>query len=274
MAGSSTGRTNQVNTTEIHQAVNNQDLSKDIKINDIKNIRNHDIVHGNDIGGGHNTFNAVLNTSTGKQIFKLQELLDMSAFNNMSAMQPLNNYSSGGYTTGPVITSSSSTVTSDSHTNTHQSGSHAENNSNDSTTTETTTVTHDKPSETLKKFGGFLKSFLSSDDLQEDYYTTGPVITTHKSDVSVDSHTNVQQSGSRSGSTSKDSSTTTTSVCTPPKYVDYTHMEISSYQLYQLNNYVVPNMLKDPCYPEAQKRAYQQQLVTINQKYGWVSGVY
>ena len=74
MGGSNTGRTNQVNTTEIHSAVNNQDLSKDIKINDTKNIRNYDIVHGNDIKGGHNTFNAVLNTSTGKQIFKLQEL--------------------------------------------------------------------------------------------------------------------------------------------------------------------------------------------------------
>ena len=74
MGGSNTGKTNQVNTTEIHSAVNNQDLSKDIKINDVTNIRNYDIVNGNDIGGGQNTFNAILNTSTGKQIFKLQEL--------------------------------------------------------------------------------------------------------------------------------------------------------------------------------------------------------
>ena len=74
MAGSNTGRTQQVNTTEIHSAINNQDLSKDIKINDTTNIRNHDIVHGNDIKGGANTFNAVLNTSTGQQIFKLMEL--------------------------------------------------------------------------------------------------------------------------------------------------------------------------------------------------------
>ena len=41
MGGSNTGRTNQVNTTENHSAVNNQDFSKDIKINDITNIRNH-----------------------------------------------------------------------------------------------------------------------------------------------------------------------------------------------------------------------------------------
>ena len=79
MGGSNTGKTNQVNTTEIHTAVNNQDLSKDIKINDVTNIRNHDIVHGNDIGGGENTFNAILNTSTGQQIFKLQELRQRTA---------------------------------------------------------------------------------------------------------------------------------------------------------------------------------------------------
>ena len=74
MGGSNTGKTNQVNTTEIHTAVNNQDLSNDIRINNVDNIRNYDIVHGNDIKGGQNTFNAILNTSTGQQIFKLMEL--------------------------------------------------------------------------------------------------------------------------------------------------------------------------------------------------------
>ena len=74
MGGSNTGRTNQVNTTEIHTAVNNQDLSSDKKINDVTNIRNYDIVHGNDIGGGMNTFNGLTNTASGTQVFKLQEL--------------------------------------------------------------------------------------------------------------------------------------------------------------------------------------------------------
>ncbi len=92
MGGSHTGKTNQVNTNEVHTAVNNQNLSKDIKINDVTNIRNHDIVHGSDIKGGQNTFNAVLNTSTGKQIFKLQELLSMDQFNTMNTMAPMNTY--------------------------------------------------------------------------------------------------------------------------------------------------------------------------------------
>ena len=90
MGGSHTGKTNQVNTKEVHTAVNNQDFSKDIKIDDVTNIRNHDIVHGSDIGGGQNTFNAILNTSTGKQIFKLQELSNNFTFSpNMSGKADL-----------------------------------------------------------------------------------------------------------------------------------------------------------------------------------------
>ena len=72
MAGSHTNRTTQSNTDETHTAVNNQDLSSNTTVNDTKNIRNYDIVHGNDIGGGYNTFNGL--TNTGTQVFKLQEL--------------------------------------------------------------------------------------------------------------------------------------------------------------------------------------------------------
>ena len=65
MGGSKTNKTNQVNTNEVHTAVNNQNLSSDKRINDTTNIRNHDIVHGNDIGGGMNTFNGLTNSATG-----------------------------------------------------------------------------------------------------------------------------------------------------------------------------------------------------------------
>ena len=79
MGGSNTGRTNQVNTKEVHTAINNQDLSSDKKINDTTNIRNYDIVHGNDIGGGMNTINGL--TNTGTQVFKLQELRTAAELN-------------------------------------------------------------------------------------------------------------------------------------------------------------------------------------------------
>ena len=51
-------------------------MSKDTRINDTTNIRNHDIVGGSNILGGQNVYNGVLNTSTGIQVFKLQELLN------------------------------------------------------------------------------------------------------------------------------------------------------------------------------------------------------
>jgi hypothetical protein len=57
--------------------------------------------------------------------------------------------------------------------------------------TTTTTVTRDPIAKDLKhKVSGFFGRLLGSshddDELQESYYTTGPVITTHSSDVSVD----------------------------------------------------------------------------------------
>ena len=72
MGGSNTNKVNQVNKTEVHTAINNQDLSSDKRINNTTNIRNYDIVHGNDIGGGVTTINGL--TNTGTQVFKLQEL--------------------------------------------------------------------------------------------------------------------------------------------------------------------------------------------------------
>ena len=178
MAGSNTQRVQQANTFKYTSNVNNQDLSKDITSRTTQNVRNHDIVHGDDIKGGMNTFNALSNT--GKQIFKLQELM----------------------------------------------------------------------------------------------YTTGPVITTHTSDVSMDSTSNVQQSGSRSGSSTSDSTQTVSSTCTAGRYVDYTHRYFTASELSYLNNTIVPNMLRDPCMPAAQKAGYREQLAIINQKFGWVSGVY
>ena len=74
MAGSSTNRVSQSNTDEVHTAVNNQNLSSDTTSSTTQNIRNHDIVHGDSIGGGLNTFNGLSNSSTGVQVFKLQEL--------------------------------------------------------------------------------------------------------------------------------------------------------------------------------------------------------
>ena len=93
MGGSNTGRTNQVNTKEIHTAINNQDLSSDKKINDTTNIRNYDIVHGNDIKGGMNTFNGLTNTASGTQVFKLMELNDLGRVL----------YSAGSFTRDPTI---------------------------------------------------------------------------------------------------------------------------------------------------------------------------
>ena len=72
MGGSGTNKTNQVNTNEVHTAINNQDLSSTKVVNDTTNIKNYDIVHGNDIGGGITTINGL--TNTGLQVFKLQEL--------------------------------------------------------------------------------------------------------------------------------------------------------------------------------------------------------
>jgi len=138
----------------------------------------------------------------------------MNQFNFDAMQQPTSSYSNIGYTTGPVVTTHSSTVTSDSSTNIQSSGSQSSNSSTDSTVTSTTTVTKDPLAENLKhKVSGFFgKLFGSSkdeaeskdDDLQENFYTTGPVITTHTSDVSVDSNTTSQQSGSRTGNTVSD----------------------------------------------------------------------
>ena len=80
MGGSNSNKTTQVNQTSTTQNVNNQNLSADKKINDVQNIRNYDIVHGSDIKGGSNVFNGVLNTSTGVQVFKLQELISIEDF--------------------------------------------------------------------------------------------------------------------------------------------------------------------------------------------------
>jgi hypothetical protein len=46
--------------------VNNQDLSADTVSSTEQNIRNHDIVHGDDIKGGMNTFNALQNYEGGQ----------------------------------------------------------------------------------------------------------------------------------------------------------------------------------------------------------------
>ena len=92
--------------------------------------------------------------------------------------------------------------------------------------------------------------------LQQLYYTTGPVITQHRSDVSVDTHSTVQQSGSHAQNTTNDQTVTTTSVCVPPRYVDYTKRDLTADELYYLNNVAVPNLMKDSCYPDAQKEGY------------------
>ena len=166
---------NQVSTN-----TSNQNYSKDNTINDESNIRNHDIVHGDDIKGGVNTFNAMTNTQGGVQIFKLQELL----------------------------------------------------------------------------------------------YTIGPVITSHFSDVSVDSSSTSTSSGSRSGSSTTDSTVTTTvtNSCNPSPYVDYTkYPYFSNEELRYLNNVRYQEMMKDPCISAAQKAGYTEQLQIINQKFGYVN---
>ena len=94
MGGSSTNKSNVVNQNGVETNISNSNLSSDKNINDTTNIRNHDIVGGNDIKGGQNTFNGILNTSTGIQVFKLQELL---------------------YTTGNVITTHTSDISQDVH---------------------------------------------------------------------------------------------------------------------------------------------------------------
>ena len=98
MGGSHTGRTNQVNTKEVHTAINNQDLSSDKKVDDTTNIRNYDIVHGNDIGGGMNTINGL--TNTGTQVFKLMEL------NNLGRVLAYQ----GSFTRDPTVISQTRTV--------------------------------------------------------------------------------------------------------------------------------------------------------------------
>jgi hypothetical protein len=59
MSGSNTNRVSQVNNVGIKTNVNNQDLSSDTTVTNQTNLRNHDIVHGDDIKGGMNTFNAL-----------------------------------------------------------------------------------------------------------------------------------------------------------------------------------------------------------------------
>ena len=65
MGGSSTNKTNQVNTNEVHTAINNQDLSSTKVVNDTTNIKNY-------IGGGIFHLNGL--TNAGHEVFKLQEL--------------------------------------------------------------------------------------------------------------------------------------------------------------------------------------------------------
>ena len=228
-------------------------MSKDTRINDTTNIRNHDIVGGSDIKGGQNVYNGVLNTSTGIQVFKLQELL-----NNIP------DYSQLGYTTGPVTTTHTSDISVDSHVTSQQSGSSSSNTSNDSTSTTTTTTTRDPmvSDETKKKVGGFFKNLFG---LSELMYTTGPVITTHTSDVSVDTHVTNQVSGTRSGTQQNDSTSTTSTTCTPPRYVDYTHTQMTARAVDYLENVALPKIMNDPCYPAAQKAGYMDQLRIIKE---------
>ena len=72
MGSSTTTTNNGVTTNEVHTANNNQNLSNDHTINETTNIRNWDIVHGNDIKGGLTEIDGLYNTGT--QVFKLQQL--------------------------------------------------------------------------------------------------------------------------------------------------------------------------------------------------------
>ena len=72
MGSSTTTTNNGVTTNEVHTANNNQNLSNTHTIEETTNIRNWDIVHGNDIKGGLTEIDGLYNTGT--QVFKLQQL--------------------------------------------------------------------------------------------------------------------------------------------------------------------------------------------------------